>query len=270
MQNEITRYGTLLSDINRLPKELKKRNFILYTLGINLLILFTIYLFALAICQYNIYELCHWLKPGKFTLSFALYAFTIGWFLYYLKNTLSETTLRILSWMIAATIVLELFVIFAQTTTETTFYSLLNVPASTTQGLQRVLYILGNILILSNTAITTYIAVQFFKPLPVQPEIYLTSIRVSFIVFLLSCLLGILMVLHYGQTDLDGNSLGLPFTQITTLRSNLISIHFLGIHIMQILPFVTYYLHNYIGRKFLGSVLSLYAIVCASLISKLL
>lgn len=260
--------GNLLSDLKEFPKNLKQRNRIFFYFGNCLLFLFIIFLSAFAICQYSIYELCHWLKPGKFTFSFAMYVFTLGWYFYYLKDSLSERTLKILTWTLTIIISLEMIIMIAQSWMASTTYLSLQIPPSKTHLLLETLYTSSNLLILTTMSITLFIAAQFFRPIQLQP-IYLWSIRASFLIFFLSCILGILMMIHYGQTSTDSTNLNIPFTQFSTVRSNLISMHFLGIHCMQLIPFMTYYLPNYLGKKFLLSITTVYSLACFFLFSQI-
>ncbi len=252
----------LFSDLKHFPKNLKQRNSILFYFGSCLMALFVLFLIAFTICQYSIYELCHWLKPGKFTFSFAMYVFAMGWYLHYLKDSLSETTLKAITWMIMIIITLEIMIMLAQSWMASTSYLSLHVPPLLTQSLQEKFYVACNVLILGGTGIAVFIAAQFFKNIQLKPMIYLWSIRVSFVIFILSCFLGILMMTYYGQTNLGSSGLNIPFTQFSTVRSNLISMHFLGIHAIQIIPLITYYSQNFLGKGFLISTVTIYSSVC--------
>lgn len=265
MQSHKIQQDSLLFDLTQLPKNLKLRNPVLYYLGNCLLALFAMFLIGFIICHYSVYEFCSWLKPGKFTLSFALYAYALGWFLYYLKETLSEKTCRLLTWAIVSVIILEMVVTLIQSTMTTPLYSSLEVPLPLTQFLLRGLYKLGNLFIIINASIALFIGAQFFKPLELSPPAYLWSIRASFIVFVLSCFLGLLLVIYYGQPIPDPNNLNMSFTQLSTLRSNLITMHFLGVHSLQLIPFMVYYLQKYLGKKFLISLTTAYSLGCFAL-----
>jgi hypothetical protein len=254
--------GQLLSDIKLFPQNLRLRNPILFYLGGCLWALSIFFLIAFAVCHYSIYELCHWLKPGKFTFSFAVYAATLGWFLYYLRGSLSATTLKALSWIITVVITLEMVIMLIQSWMSSTSYFSLQVPLAWTQLFLETSSLLGSFLILANTGIALFIGTQFFRSITLQPAMYLWAIRASFAIFLLSCFLGLLIMVYYGPTEANSEDLSIPFTQISIPRNNLISMHFLGIHLMQIVPFMTYYFQNYLGKKFLISTLAFYSLGC--------
>ena len=243
----------LLSDVKQFPKKMKKRNWVLFYCGTLLMLLFALFLVGGVVCQYSLYELCHWLKPGKFSVSFAVYAFTIGWYLEYLKDSVSQSALKVISWVVATLMLLDMSLMIIQSWMASESYSSLHISPHVTHMLKDTFHHLNNMFIFTNTVIALLITMFFFQANQLKPRIYLWSIRLSFVIFLLSCSLGSLMLLHYGPLDPDSDNLGIPFTQFTSLRNNLVSIHFLGIHSIQIIPFITYYSRNYLKKRSLSS-----------------
>jgi len=256
----------MFSDLKKFPSELKMRNPVLFYLGNALLILFSFFLIGFVVCHYSVYEFCHWIKSGKFTFSFAIYAFTLGWYLFYLKDYFSKGKIRLLSWMIAIFVIFEMIVVLIQGWMDSPTYSALHISPSTTHFWVEKLFTLGNLLIFANTGIALYIGMQFFRQIQVEPIDYLWAIRAGFLLFLVSCLLGWFMLIHYGQTLLNPNNLSIPFTHLSTPRNNLLSMHFIGIHLMQLLPILTYYFHRYLGKKFLLSAVVAYSVSSFALI----
>lgn len=248
------------ADLKLFPNELKERNLVLYYLGNVLFGVFFLFLVGFAICNYTIYEVCHWLKPGKFAFSFALYAYTMGWFLYYLKDTLSVFRTKILTMLITGIIFLSMLTMFIQSWMGSASYLSLNIAQDQSKTVFDNLSLFGDALVIANTCITIYVASLFFRPINLFPKEYLYAIQSSFIIFNLSCILGLVILLYYGPTSLSTDPLNLPFTYFTSLRNNLLSMHFLGIHVMQIIPLAVYYLPYYFGKKFLISIATLYSI----------
>jgi len=248
------------SDIKQFPQKLWERNAVLYYLG-NALTLVTIaFVIGIAVCQYSIYDICHWLKPGKFAFSFALYAYTMAWFLPYLKNELSANTIKLLTWSITGIIVLMMLFMFIQSGMSSSSYLSLGISAAHSDQIFVRLSQLSDVLILANTGITFFVAAQFFRDIQLFPKTYLWAIRSSFIIFNLSCVLGLIMLLYYSQVALTSDPLNLPFTQVKSLRNNLLSMHFFGLHVMQIIPFSVYYFPTFFGKKFLLSITSAYCL----------
>lgn len=259
----------LASDLKQFPQRLKQRNPVLFYLGSSLFAVFFLFLIGFALCHYSIYEICHWLKPGKFSFSFAAYAFTMGWFLYYLKDTVSKSTITALTWIITSIISLEMLTMLVQSWMSSSSYLSLGIPHAQSAFIYKKLSLLSDSLIIANTFLTIFVAVQFFRPIQLSPKTYLWAIRASFVIFNLSCILGLTMLLHYGPTSFDTDALNLPFTQLTTLRNNLLSLHFAGIHTMQIIPFAAYYFPNYLGKKFLLSITAVYSLASVLLLLQL-
>ena len=259
-----------IADLKTFPGKLKERNAVLYYLGNVMLGVFFLFLIGFALCSYSIYEVCHWLKPGKFALSFALYAYTMGWFLYYLKDTLLSSSIKTLTGLITAIVILAMLTMFIQSWMGSSSYLSLNIDKEQSKAIFNNLALFGDALVILNTCITIYVATQFFRSIALYPKEYLYSIRASLVIFNLSSILGLIMLLRYGPMPFSSDPLNLPFTHFTALRYNLLSMHFLGIHVMQILPLAVYYFPHYLGKKFLIIISSLYSLGSLLLILQLI
>lgn len=243
-------------------QELHRRNSILFYGGMLFTAIFIVFLIGYQACNYVLFEICHWLKPGKFAISFAIYTVTLGWFMEYLKEVLSKNRIRMLSVAIVFLAVMELSVIsFESWLTSGRFYSS-QIPPETVSLLSRALFITVNTMIVLTTLITLYIAVQFFKPIALEPYPYLLAIRAGFIVFIASCALGGYLIERYGQVPIDSTDYGMPFASYSSRRDILISLHFLGIHYLQLLPLCCYFLHAYMKKSVIVSAVGGYFIIC--------
>lgn len=260
----------ILSVLKDFNQELRRRNQFFYILGMILTALFVFFLLSFAYCQHSIAEICHWLKPCKFTISFALYVFTLGWYMEYLKSTAGESKIRFLTRLIGSLVIVETSIIFIQSWLVSDNYIRINMAANTTEWLSRGLYHLGNAVIVADTFVASFVAMLFFRKIPLTPESYLYGIRTAFVVFILSGFLGAFLIYRYGQLSPDTSSLGIPFTRFSTTRDNLISLHFLGIHFLQVLPFLCFYFQKYLGKQEIMSLAVAYASVCLIFISKAL
>lgn len=236
-------------------KILKERNPLFFSLGIALIIQFFLFLVFFAICQFTLSEICNWLKPSKFSLSFAVYAFTLGWYMEYLKGLWSPQKIRAISTFITILILMEMTVIFLQSLQNSHY---LFISKEFDAIASRSLYIAANAIILVNTVIFLYIGIQFFRKIPLEPISYLWSIRSGFVMFTFSAFIGIFLIERYGQMPIDSTHYGIPFTKFSTTRDNLISLHFLGIHYLQLLPLSVYFLQKYAGKIFVLSCTAFY------------
>jgi hypothetical protein len=180
----------------------------------------------------------------------------------YLKTTEGEKKIKQLSRGIALLIILEIAVILLQGWQASDSYAHLQVSMQTTKSLTRIEFIVSNALILINTAIVIYIASRFFRKIPLEPLSYLWGIRAGFLVFIVSCFLGEFLLYRYGQSPPNPHHFGLPFTQFASARSNLISLHFLGLHYLQLLPICCYFLRDRLGKFLSLSSTAIYLGAC--------
>lgn len=243
-------------------QELKRRNAFFYYLGLGFSFLFVVSIVSIGFCIHSKSDICHLLKPAKFALSFAVYVMTMGWFLEYLKQTIGEKKIKWITGLIGFFIIVEMVLIFLQSGMSTAAYENLGLSSETTALLSRILYLAANGAIILDTYVAIYAAYYFFKPLSLHPAAYLWGIRAGFVVFIASGLLGGYLVDHYGQMPIDQSELTLPFTHFSTPRNNLISLHFLGIHSLQLIPLCCYYFHRYLGKKTIFSFAFAYIAAC--------
>lgn len=241
----------ILSQISDFLMEIRRRNGLLFYLGMGLFALSTVILATFGICGNPLAEVCHWLKPFKFAFSFGVYVFTLSWYMEYLKSTLGEKKIAQISCWVATLILLEMGAISLQSWQMSDNYNHLQFPMQTTQSISSVLHIFSIVTILITTAVLIYIASQFFRKIPLKPLSYLWGIRTGFLMFIFSCFLGGFLLHHYGQVPPDPQHIGFPFAPSSSTRVNLISLHFLGIHFLQLLPISGYFLRDRIGKSFI-------------------
>lgn len=241
-------------------KELHRRNSPFFYLGMMLLALFFLFLFTFKSCEDSLSDVCHWLKPCKFSASFAVYVFSLGWFLEYLKESWGEKNIRRVTWILFSIVSIEIVLVFFQGWITSVSYTDLHLSNAMTAIFSRRLYLLANIVIVADSAVVAFITYQFFRKISLKPEGYLWSIRAGFVTLILSSFLGAFVIAKYGQVPTDPNYLGFPFTRFLN-RDNLISMHFVGIHYLQILPFCCYFFQKYLGKKFVVFAVAVFVII---------
>lgn len=200
--------------------------------------MFLVFLATFKICQDPLIKICHWLKPLKFSISFGMYTLSMGWYLEYLKSPIGSQKVKFISRWIAFWILLNMGVIFLLSWQSSDSYAQLHLAGGTSHHLADVFHFLGNTAIIMNTLVVLFVAYQFFKPLRVDNYTYLMGIRLGFVVFILSCSLGGILLNEYGLQPPDPYHLGLPFSQIYSFHSNLNTMHFMGIHSLQFCQFL--------------------------------
>jgi hypothetical protein len=99
------------------------------------------------------------------------------------------------------------------------------------------------VMIVGNTALAAYVALQFYRTRPALPAPFLWGIRLGLTLFILASLEGFAMVsrMSHAVGVADGGP-GLPFVNWSTEGGDLRIAHFIGLHALQVIPFVGYLL----------------------------
>lgn len=215
-------------------RELKYRNEILFLFG-TVCILSGIIFFALA--RYTavmLDEVNAWYKPFKFAMSIGIYALTMAWYCSYLPNF----NVRMFSWFVVVAFGFELVYIALQASKGQRSHF------NTSSSLYITLYALMGIAAAAVTAYTAYIGVLFLtNPLPGLPLPYLQAIRWGIFIFIIFSFEGFLMGSRMSHTigGPDGAH-GLPVLNWSRKFGDPRVAHFIGMHALQVLPFVAAYL----------------------------
>lgn len=172
-----------------------------------------------------------WIKPMKFTLSLAIYLWTLGWLLRSLPGR--ERAVRFISWGVAASAVAEIFCITLQAARGTMSHY------NATTAFNSAVFTLMGIMIAFNTVLVAWSLVLFCREQPAISRAYLWGIRWGLVLFLVASAEGGLMIAHGSHTvgARDGGA-GLPFVNWSTEHGDLRPAHFLGMHALQILPLI--------------------------------
>lgn len=179
-----------------------------------------------------------WIKPLKFSVSIAIYVWTLAWYLRYLSRR--RRAVRSISWGVAISVVFEIVGI--------TLQSARGVPShfNVATPLDATLFAVMGGMIGFNTVMLIWATVLFFVDRPDVPAAYLWGIRFGLIIFLLASFEGVLMVMHGSHTvgAADGGA-GLPLVNWSRQHGDLRVVHFVGMHALQVLPLAGYW----IGRS---------------------
>ncbi len=176
-----------------------------------------------------------WIKPMKFFLSTTIFVWTMGWLLVHLK---SPRAVNMYTWMVILVFSFELVYIAAQAG----LGELSHFNIST--GFHATMWSLMGTLIAILTLWTGYMGFLFFrKSFPELPAAYVWGIRLGILLFVIFAFEGMLMGqrLAHSVGGADGSD-GLPIVNWSTKFGDLRVAHFMGMHALQILPFVSYYL----------------------------
>ncbi|MBO0722818.1 MAG: hypothetical protein J2P41_18480 [Blastocatellia bacterium] len=211
--------------------ELRRRNPLLFGLGVAHLVLFCLMLLISPFDHRTVMGINPWIKPMKFAISIAIYALTMAWILGELP--MRDVAKRWISWILAGTLVIEIVLITMQAARGVTSHfnnaTLFDSAVFATMGTA----------IFLNIVAAAYVAVQFWRSDIRIPAPYLWGIRLGLIIFVLASLEGFAMVSHGAHSVgvADGGA-GLPLLNWSTRGGDLRPAHFFGIHSLQVLPII--------------------------------
>lgn len=217
--------------------QLKSRNPLLFRFGV-------LYLAGALVCLVlslttttEVMGINAFIKPMKFFVSIAILAFTMSWYMVYLKQRKAVTTY---SWVMIITMVIEMAVIVWQAANGRLSHFNISSP------LYGFLFSLMGIAITVFTLWTLYIGILFFrqKEYPFHlPQGYIWGIRLGILFFVVFAFEGGQMAaqLQHSVGGPDGSE-GLPFVNWSKVYGDLRAAHFFGMHSLQVLPLMGYYL----------------------------
>jgi hypothetical protein len=184
-----------------------------------------------------------WIKPIKFCLSVVAFVWTLGWLLAALPARAQRWVSRI-SWGVALSMMVEQLVIFVQAARGTTSHF------NNASLLDGVLFGLMGVFIMLNTLLTVAAVYLVWRYRPHGPAGYVWGIRLGLLLFLVGSVLGGMMI-HLNQHTVgapDGGP-GLPGLGWSTRAGDLRIAHFLGLHSLQVLPLLGWWLSRRLPRR---------------------
>ncbi|GLW32713.1 hypothetical protein [Actinoplanes regularis] len=190
-----------------------------------------------------------WLKPFKFAISFALYGWTLAWLLSVLprRSRLAERAGAV----IVGVSVIELAIIVTQVIRGTTSHYNQTTPLNST--LWSAMGISIMVLFLAHLAIAV---TALRQRIPDRASAH--AIRLGLLISLLGMLAAFTMTNR--QTGIEGlggahsvgvpdGGPGMPLTGWSTVGGDLRIGHFVGLHALQVLPFLAYALARWAGTR---------------------
>ena len=217
--------------------ELYKRNSLLFWMG---WIHFVMFFFCIGLLSFNhnlIGGESAWAKPARYYISSGISIWTFGWFIYHIN---SKTQIKVLSWLIATTLFLETTVIFIQ--------SYRGVPSHF--NITNPFNAMMNSLLLSVMLIfliaVSYLTLIFFKQkkMPISQH-YTWGLRMGLLNFLIFSFTGIIMYVRMSHSiGGNGNNTGIMLFNWSLKHGDLRIAHFMGVHALQIIPLLSYYLFS--------------------------
>lgn len=215
-------------------KELKVRNDALFYFGLLCLLLSVICIVLTKTTSTQIHGVNAWFKPFKFAISLGLYSWTMGWYCHYLSDFNTTT----FNWTVIILFGLELlYIIFQASKGQLSHYN----DSTPTYSL---LYSLMGLVAAVVTLYTAYIGLLFFtQSFPELPSYYVWSIRLGILIFVVFSFEGGLMGsrMNHSVGAINDNS-NLWLIGWSKTVGDLRVAHFIGMHALQLLPLLSFYI----------------------------
>ena len=215
--------------------ELKTRNETLFYFGLlNLLIASGLFIFSRFIeIEYLGTHALY--KPIKFALSTTAYSWAMTWFCYYLNY---KFNINAFNWGVIVFLGFEVFYIAIQAFRK--MPSHYNVSTPFYGAMFTLMALAATIVTLWTAYIGILFFIQDFKELPVN---YLWGIRLGIFIFVIFSFEGFLMGSRMSHTvgASDGTP-GIPFLNWSKNFGDLRIVHFFGMHALQAIPFLSFYI----------------------------
>jgi hypothetical protein len=219
------------------PQELRLRNPALFWFGLICLGMALVFLVLTRASSTQVNNISAWWKPFKFALSIAVYSWTMGWLCHYLPH------FRVSLFNTAVIVLLGFEIVYIALQAGRGQLSHFNVSTP----LYTTLYGLMGLAAVAVTIYTAYVGVLFFRGhFPGLPEAYLWGIRLGIVIFVIFSFEGGLMGGRMTHTigGADGGP-GLPLVNWSTQYGDPRIAHFIGMHALQLLPLLSFYvLHS--------------------------
>ncbi len=216
-------------------KELKFRNIKLYYFGWLCTLSSLICLIFIFTTSNKVLGINAWIKPFKFFLSSTIFVWTMNWITHYLQE---KRKVLVYSWVVILVLAFETIYIALQASKGELSHFNISTP------FYSVMYSLMGVAITTMTFLTGYIGFLFFrKTIPDIPVSYLWGIRLGIIIFVIFALEGGIMAANLSHTvgTADGGK-GLPLLNWSLTKGDLRIAHFMGMHSLQILPLIGFYI----------------------------
>ncbi|MEM6265703.1 MAG: hypothetical protein AAGI38_24585 [Bacteroidota bacterium] len=201
-----------------------------------------------------------WHKPIKFTLSTAILSWSLAWYLGYLPG---GRDIDITNWVIVITLGFEVvYIVWQAAKGEASHFN------SSTPFHSAMFSMMALAATIATLAIG-YLGLKFLgETVQELPDYYLWAIRLGFLLFVIFSFEGFVMGSNMAHSvgGPDGSS-GIPFLNWSLSYGDLRIAHFIGMHALQVLPFLAWYflkeVNLTIGSFILYGLLAIFVLVQA-------
>jgi hypothetical protein len=215
-------------------QELKLRNETLYHYGIVCLIFSAIFLLLTQFTTIQVYNVNAWYKPFKFAFSTFLFAWAMAWFCHYLPNF----NISLFNWTVILLLGFEIVYIAIMAGKGQTSHYNLSTP------FYAAMFSLMALAASLVTIYTAYVGLLFFiQSFPELPNYYVWAIRFGILIFVIFSFEGFAMGsrLSHSVGVMNDNSNWFILGWSKTVGDLRVA-HFIGMHALQVLPILSFYL----------------------------
>jgi hypothetical protein len=213
---------------------LKTRNESLFYFGLICFVFSLLFLILTKFTQTQVFQVNAWYKPFKFAFSTFLYAWAMAWYCFYLP----KFNINLFNWSVILLLGFEIIYIAIQAGRGQLSHYNMSTPVYA--GLYSMMAIAATLV----TLYTAYVGWLFFThSFPDLPTYYVWAIRLSIIIFVVFSFEGFAMGsrLNHSVGALNDNSNWFIVGWSKTVGDLRVS-HFIGMHALQVLPFLSFYL----------------------------
>ena len=215
-------------------KELKIRNEYLFYFGLFYLSLSIIFIVLTKLTTTQVQGVNAWFKPFKFAISIGLFAWTMAWYCHYLLNFNSTP----FNWTVIILFGFELaYITFQASKGQLSHFNFDTL-------LYAILYSLMGLAAVVVSLYTAYIGFLFFtQSFPDLPRHYIWAIRLGILIFVVFSFEGALMSSQMSHSigAINDNSNWWIVGWSKTVGDLRVS-HFIGMHALQLLPLLSFYI----------------------------
>lgn len=227
--------------------ELRERNETLYYYGLLCLGISMLFLVLAKVSTIQVYNISAWIKPFKFAFSTFLFAWAMAWYCFYLPNF----NIKLFNWSVIILLGFEIVYIAIQAGRgQLSHY---NISTPTYSALYSMMAIAASLV----TLYTAYVGYLFFvNEFPNLPSYYVWAIRLGILIFVVFSFEGFVMGSKLTHTigGPDGGE-GIPLLNWSKRFGDPRVAHFIGMHALQVLPLLSFYLLKNLKATIVLSVL---------------
>ncbi|MBP7166487.1 MAG: hypothetical protein KBB64_02400 [Bacteroidia bacterium] len=232
-------------------EQLKFRNESLFYFGLICLVFSLFFLLASVFDNTQVNNVSAWHKPFKFSMSTFLFSWAMGWYCFYLPD------FNVVPFNLTVILLLGFEIIYISIQAGRGQLSHFNLSTPFYSFMYSMMAIAATVV----TIYTAYVGYLFFATtIPDLPDYYLVSIRWGIILFVIFSLEGFVMGSNLSHTigGKDGG-IGIPLLNWSTTFGDPRIAHFIGMHALQVLPLLSWYLLK--NRNVAIIIIILYAIL---------